>query len=126
MMVRQTTPDNVGAVPREVSADAGYYVGKVGFAQSTSSMLLDVDPFVRAGADTRHGRVVPPAPRGSHTQPSVLPRDRMPTDSYRPGGVGSATLCGLQTVELGIRPPSRQGRGFRQFLLDRGDVEKSH
>ena len=63
--------DNVGAVPKEVSADAGYYS-----AQAVDGLYgLCVDPFV-APERTRHGRVVPPAPRGRI--PSHLsPRDRM-------------------------------------------------
>ena len=67
----EETIDNVGAVPREVSADAGYYSAKaVG-----ELYALGVDPFV-APEQTRHGRVVPPAPRGRI--PSHLsPRDRM-------------------------------------------------
>ena len=63
--------DNVGAVPKEVSADAGYYS-----AQAVDGLYgLRVDPFV-APEQTRHGRVVPPAPRGRI--PSHLStRDRM-------------------------------------------------
>ena len=62
----EETIDNVGAVPREVSADAGYYSAKaVG-----ELYALGVDPFV-APEQTRHGRVVPPAPRGCIPQPSV-------------------------------------------------------
>ena len=55
----EETIDNVGAVPREVSADAGYYSAKA----VDELYALGVDPFV-APAQTRHGRVVPPAPRG--------------------------------------------------------------
>ena len=60
----EETIDNVGAVPREVSADAGYYSAKA----VDELYALGVDPFV-APAQTR-GRVVPRAPR-SHTQQSV-------------------------------------------------------
>ena len=67
----EETIDNVGAVPREVSADAGYYSAKA----VDELYALGVDPFV-APEQTRHGRVVPPAPRGRI--PSHLsPRDRM-------------------------------------------------
>ena len=55
----EETIDNVGAVPREVSADAGYYSAKA----VDELYALGVDPFV-APEQTRHGRVVPPAPRG--------------------------------------------------------------
>ena len=67
----EETIDNVGAVPREVSADAGYYSAKaVG-----ELYALGVDPFV-APEQTRHGRVVPPAPRGRIPN-HLSPRDRM-------------------------------------------------
>ena len=46
----QETIDNVGAVPREVSADAGYYSAKAVDELSA----LGVDPFV-APEQTRHG-----------------------------------------------------------------------
>ena len=69
-MVEETI-SNVGAVPKEVSADAGYYS-----AQAVEGLYaLCVDPFV-APEQTRHGRVLPPTPRGRI--PSHLsPRDRM-------------------------------------------------
>ena len=93
----EETIDNVGAVPREVSADAGYYSAKaVG-----ELYALGVDPFV-APEQTRHGRVVPPAPRGAHTQPSV---SQGPDATEATDQAGSATLrfadanCGA-----GIRP----------------------
>ena len=67
----QETIDNVGAVPREVSADAGYYSAKA----VDDLQALGVDPFV-APEQTRHGRVVPPAPRGRIPR-QLSPRDRM-------------------------------------------------
>ena len=48
----EETIDNVGAVPREVSADAGYYSAKA----VDELYALGVDPFV-APEQTRHGRV---------------------------------------------------------------------
>ena len=67
----EETISNTGAVPKEVSADAGYYSAKA----VDDLQALDVDSFV-APEQTRHGRVVPPAPRGRI--PSHLsPRDRM-------------------------------------------------
>ena len=62
---------NVGAVPKEVSADAGYYSAKA----VDGLYRLCVDPFV-APERTRHGRVVPPAPRG-RIPSNLSPRDRM-------------------------------------------------
>ena len=66
VMVEETI-DNTSAVPREVSADAGYYSAKA----VDDLQELGVDPYV-APEQTRHGRVVPPAPRGR------IPRDLSP------------------------------------------------
>ena len=66
----EETIDNVGAVPREVSADAGYYSAKA----VDELYALGVDPFV-APEQTRHGRVVPPARRGRIPR-HLSPRDR--------------------------------------------------
>ena len=52
----EETVSNTGEVPKEVSADAGYYS-----AQAVDGLYaLGTDPFV-APEQTRHGRVVPPA-----------------------------------------------------------------
>ena len=101
--------DNVGAVPKEVSADAGYYS-----AQAVEGLYrLCVDPFV-APERTRHGRVVPPAPRGRI--PSHLsPRDRMRRKLQTKRGRQRYALR-MQTVEP-VFGQIKQGRGFRQFLL---------
>ena len=105
----QETIDNIGAVPREVSADAGYYS-----AQAVDELsALGVDPFV-APEKTRHGRVVPPAPRGRI--PSQLsPRDRMRRKLQTRQGRQCYALR-MQTVEP-VFGQIKQGRGFRQFLL---------
>ena len=105
----QETIDNVGAVPREVSADAGYYS-----AQAVDELsALGVDPFV-APEQTRHGRVVPPAPRGRI--PSQLsPRDRMRRKLQTKRGRQRYALR-MQTVEP-VFGQIKQGRGFQQFLL---------
>ena len=101
--------DNVGAVPKEVSADAGYYS-----AQAVEGLYgLCVDPFV-APERTRHGRVAPPAPRGRI--PSHLPpRDRMRRKLQTKRGRQRYALR-MQTVEP-VFGQIKQGRGFRQFLL---------
>ena len=103
----EETIDNVGAVPREVSADAGYSRQR----QSTSFMP-GRGPVRRAGADPPRPGCATRAPR-SHTQIfSQGPDATEVTDQ-----AGSAALrfadanCGA-----GIRPV-KQGRGFRQFLL---------
>ena len=99
----EETIDNVGAVPREVSADAGYYSAKA----VDELYALGVDPFV-APEQTRHGRVVPPAPRGRI--PSHLsPRDRMRRKLQTRGGVGSATLCGCNLWSRYSARSSRAG-----------------
>ena len=101
--------DNVGAVPEEVSADAGYYS-----AQAVEGLYgLGVDPFV-APERTRHGTVVPPAPRGRI--PSHLSaRDRMRRKLHTRRGRQRYALR-MQTVEP-VFGQIKQGRGFRQFLL---------
>ena len=103
------TIDNVGAVPREVSADAGYYSAKA----VDELYALGVDPFV-APEQTRHGRVVPPAPRGRI--PSQLsPRDRMRRKLRTKRGRQRYALR-METVEP-VFGQIKAGRGFRQFLL---------
>ena len=108
-VMMEETIDNVGAVPREVSADAGYYSAKA----VDELYALGVDPFV-APEQTRHGRVVPPAPRGRI--PSHLsPRDRMRRKLQTRRGRQRYALR-MQTVEP-VFGQIKQGRGFRQFLL---------
>ena len=107
-MMRETI-DNVGAVPREVSADAGYYSAKA----VDDLQALGVDPYV-APEQTRHGRVVPPAPRGRI--PSHLsPRDRMRRKLRTKRGRQRYALR-METVEP-VFGQIKAGRGFRQFLL---------
>ena len=100
---------NTGAVPREVSADAGYHSAKA----VDEFYALGVDPFV-VPEQTRHGRVVPPAPRGRI--PSQLsPRDRMRRKLQTKRGRQRYALR-METVEP-VFGQIKQGRGFRQFLL---------
>ena len=62
---------NRGSVPREISADAGYYSAKAALGMQA----MGVDPLI-APDQTRHGKVLPPAPKGRI--PSYLSaRDRM-------------------------------------------------
>ena len=105
----QETIRNTGVVPREVSADAGYYSAKA----VDGLQELDVDSFV-APEQTRHGRVVPPAPRGRI--PSQLsPRDRMRRKLQTKWGRQRYALR-METVEP-VFGQIKAGRGFRQFLL---------
>ena len=107
-MMRETI-DNIGAVPREVSDDAGYYSAKA----VDDLQALGVDPYV-APEQTRHGRVVPPAPRGRI--PSHLsPRDRMRRKLRTKRGRQRYALR-METVEP-VFGQIKAGRGFRQFLL---------
>ena len=55
----QETICNVGTAPKEVSADAGYYSARA----VEKRHALGVEPFIPPD-QTRHGRVLPSAPRG--------------------------------------------------------------
>ena len=105
----QETIDNVGAVPREVSADAGYYSAKA----VDDLQALGVDPFV-APEQTRRGRVVPPAPRGRIPR-QLSPRDRMRRKLRTKRGRQRYALR-METVEP-VFGQIKAGRGFRQFLM---------
>ncbi len=105
----EETIGNVGAVPKEVSADAGYYSAK------TVEELCDlgVDSFV-APEKTRHGWVPPPAPWG-RIPSGLSPRDRMRRKLQTKRGWQRYALR-METVEP-VFGQIKQGRGFRQFLL---------
>ena len=62
---------NASAVPKEVSADAGYYSAKAVDGLSA----LSIDPFI-APDKTRHGQAMPPASRG-RIPANLSARDRM-------------------------------------------------
>ena len=100
---------NAGAVPKEVSADAGYYS-----AQAIDDLhALGVDPFV-APEQTRHGRKPPPAPRGRIPK-HLSVRDRMRRKLQTRRGRQRYALR-METVEP-VFGQIKQSRGFRQFLL---------
>ena len=103
------TIDNVGAVPREVSADAGYYSAQV----IDDLQALGVDPFV-APEKTRHGHQPPAAPRGRIPR-HISPGDRMRRKLQTRRGRQRYALR-MATVEP-VFGQIKQGRGFRQFLL---------
>ena len=105
----EETIHNLGAVPREVSADAGYYSAQA--VQALSE--LGVDPFIAAD-QTRHNAVVPPAPRG-RIPAHLSPRDRMRRKLRTRRGQARYALR-MATVEP-VFGQVKQGRGFRQFLL---------
>ena len=108
VMIEETIR-NTGVMPREVSADAGYYSAKA----VDELYALGVDPFV-APEQTRHGRVVPPAPRGRIPK-HLSPRDRMRRKLQTRRGRQRYALR-METVEPVFRQ-IKQGRGFRQFLM---------
>ena len=100
---------NAGAVPREMSADAGYYSAKA----VDEIYALGVDPFI-APDQTRHGQPPPPAPRG-RIPAHLSARDRM---RRKPRTKRGRECYGVrkETVES-VFGQIKQGRGFRQFLL---------
>ncbi len=100
---------NTGSLPREASADAGY------FSASAIEGLtaLGVDPFIPPDK-TRHGKVVPPAPRGRIPR-HLSPSDRMRRKLRAKRGRKCYALR-MGTVEP-VFGQIKQGRGFRQFLL---------
>ena len=100
---------NAGAVPREISADAGYYSARA----VDELYALGVDPYV-APDKTRHGNVPPPAPRG-RIPTSLSARDRMRRKLRTKRGRQRYGLR-KETVEP-VFGQIKQGRGFRQFLL---------
>ena len=108
VMIEETI-SNTGVMPREVSADAGYYSAKA----VDELYALGVDPFV-APEQTRHGRVVPPAPRGRIPK-HLSPRDRMRRKLQTRRGRQRYALR-METVEP-VFGQIKAGRGFRQFLL---------
>ena len=100
---------NTGAVPIEVSADAGYYS-----AQAVADLqALGTDPYV-APEKTRHGHQPPPAPRGRIPR-HLSPRDRMRRKLQTKRG-RQRYAWRMATVEP-VFGQIKQGRGFRQFLL---------
>ena len=105
----EETVSNTGAVPKEVSADPGYYLAKA----VDGLYDLGVDPFV-APERTRHGWVPPPAPRGRIPK-GLSVRDRMRRKLRTKRGRERYALR-METVEP-VFGHIKQGRGFRQFLL---------
>ena len=100
---------NVGAVPKEVSADAGYYSAKA----VEELYALGVDPFI-APEKTRHGRLLEPAPRGRIPE-GLSVRDRMRRKLRTKRGRARYALR-MEPVEP-VFGQIKQGRGFGQFLL---------
>ena len=100
---------NTGAVPRETSADAGYYSATA----LADLQALGTDPFI-APEKTRHGHKPAPAPRGRIPK-DLSSRDRMRRKLQTKRGRQRYALR-METVEP-VFGQIKQGRGFRQFLL---------
>ena len=100
---------NTGAVPKEVSADAGYYSATA----VAELQALGTDPLV-APEKTRHGYRPPPAPRGRIPK-DLSPKDRMRRRLQTKRGRQRYALR-METVEP-VFGQIKQGRGFREFLL---------
>ena len=99
----EETIDNVGAVPREVSRRCWLLLGE----GSRRALCSGRGPVRRAGAD-------PPTAGLCHPRPEVAyPAICLPgtgcDGSYRPGGVGSATLCGYKLWSRYSARSSRAG-----------------
>ena len=100
---------NTGVVPKELSADAGYYSAK----SVEELCALGVDPFV-APERTRHGTRPEPAPRGRIPR-GLSAKDRMRRKLRTKRGRARYALR-METVEP-VFGQIKQGRGFQQFLL---------
>ena len=93
---------NTGVMPREVSADAGYYSAKA----VDDLQALGVDAFV-APEQTRRGRVLPRRPEVAY--PVSCPPGTGCGASCRPGGVGSVTPCAWRRWSRSSGRSSRAG-----------------
>ena len=107
-MVEETI-GNAGTVPKEVSADAGYYSARA----VEELYALGVDPFI-APEKTRHGTRPEPAPRGRIPN-GLSAKDRMRRKLRTKRGRQRYALR-METVAP-VFGQIKQGRGFRQFLL---------
>jgi transposase len=106
---------NTGQLPREMSADAGYFSKEV----VTALSALGIDVYIPPDK-MRHGATVPPAPRGRIPR-SLSVADRM----RRKLRTKKGRRCYAQRKQLPepVFGQIKQARGFRQFLL-RG-IEKT-
>lgn len=105
----QEIESNLGSLPNEASADAGYYSAKA----VEELYVLGVDPFIPPNK-TRHGVALPPAPRGripDHLSAGDRMRRKLRTKRGR-----QRYAYRMATVEP-VFGQIKQGRGFRQFLL---------
>lgn len=100
---------NVGRVPRKASMDTGY------FSDDNVRALekLGVDTFIPPERQ-KHGLSTPPAPRGRMpVELSTKARMRRKLQTVR----GRAVYAKRKTIVEPVFGQTKQGRGFRQFLL---------
>ena len=100
---------NTGSFPLQMSADDGYFSSDA----VTNLTTLGIDVYMPPGK-TRHGSIVPPAPRGRIPKSLSIP-DRM----RRKLRTKKGQTCYALRKELPepVFGQIKQGRGFRQFLL---------
>ncbi len=109
MSMIEETVSNTGEVPKELSADAGYYSARA----VEELCALGVDRFI-APERTRHGTRLEPAPRGRIPK-GLSARDRMRRKLRTIWGRERYALR-METAEP-VFGQIKHGRGFRQFLL---------
>ena len=101
--------DNTGKLPRQMSADAGYFS-----AEAVQVLTADGVDVYMPPDKTQHGFKLPPAPRGLIPKELALP-DRM----RRKLRTKKGRRCYGLRKELSepVFGQIKQARGFRQFLL---------
>jgi len=100
---------NTGSFPLQMSADAGYFSSDA--VVNLTNMGIDV--YMPPGK-TRHGTVVPPAPRGRIPKSLSIP-DRMRRKLMTKKGQTRYAL--RKELPEPVFGQIKQARGFRQFLL---------
>jgi len=100
---------NVGRLPEQVSADAGFFSTKA----VRELMATGVEPFIPPDK-VRHGVSLPPAPRGRI--PKSLPVIERMRRKLRTRRGKKLYALRMETVEP-VLGQIKQARGFRQFLL---------
>ena len=101
--------ENTGAVPRQVSADAGYFSTEV----LASVSAMGVEPFIPPDK-TRHSAPLPPVAR--RRIPENLPPIERMRRKLRTRRGRKLYALRMKTVEP-VLGQIKQARGFRQFLL---------
>ena len=109
---------NTGKVPKEVSADAGYYSATA--VADLQALVSRAERKCTTWAPTRSSRRKRPVTATDHRRASGIPKDLSPKDRMRRK---LQTKRGRQRYALRMETVEpvfgqiKQGRGFRQFLL---------